>query len=95
MSLFGWKNKMNRIMKIINDWDPIDLFPMAPKNEYDIEINDIISDNPNISTEELAQNIDIIFLRWFNGIYESDLISCRKVAEKILNQKNDSKLVLH
>lgn len=82
---------MNRIMEIINEWDPMGLFPLAPEDEYDFEVNDIekvISENPKISKEELAQNIDEIFLRWFNGIYESDLESCRKVAEKILYQKN-------
>lgn len=90
-AIFGRKNKMNKIMEIINEWDPIGLFPLAPEDEYYFEINDIenvISENPKISEEELAQNIDEIFLRWFNDIYESDLESCRKVAEKILHQKN-------
>lgn len=31
-----------KIMSIINEWDPIDLFPMAPINEYDSEIEKIL-----------------------------------------------------
>ena len=29
---------MERITQIINDWDPIGFFPMAPKDEYINEI---------------------------------------------------------
>ncbi len=30
---------LNKIMiKIINEWDPIDFFPMAPEDEYSNEI---------------------------------------------------------
>lgn len=29
------------IMTIINDWDPIELFPMAPADEYTSEIEKI------------------------------------------------------
>lgn len=32
---------MNEIMKIINEWDPISFFPMAPKDEYINEITKI------------------------------------------------------
>ncbi|EAD8591252.1 DUF1871 domain-containing protein, partial [Listeria monocytogenes] len=27
-----------KVEKIINDWDPIELFPLAPKDEYSQEI---------------------------------------------------------
>ncbi|EAC2694899.1 DUF1871 domain-containing protein, partial [Listeria monocytogenes] len=30
-----------KVEKIINDWDPIELFPLAPKDEYSQEINKI------------------------------------------------------
>ena len=32
---------MERITQIINDWDPIGFFPMAPKDEYINEIKKI------------------------------------------------------
>jgi len=34
---------MERITQIINDWDPIGFFPMAPKDEYINEIKKIIA----------------------------------------------------
>ena len=41
------------IADIINEWDPIDLFPMAPRDEYVKEIERIkciISNKSSIST---------------------------------------------
>ena len=32
---------MERITQIINDWDPIGFFPMAPKDEYINEIKKV------------------------------------------------------
>ena len=29
---------MEKITEIINEWDPIELFPMAPKDEYIEEV---------------------------------------------------------
>ena len=33
---------MERITQIINDWDPIGFFPMAPKDEYINEIKNLL-----------------------------------------------------
>ena len=60
--------KLNEISNIINDWDPIGLFPAAPKDEYNEEINkisEIIINNKNISDIELASFIKEIFLSSF------------------------------
>ncbi|EAC6974689.1 TPA: DUF1871 domain-containing protein, partial [Listeria monocytogenes] len=49
-----------KVEKIINDWDPIELFPLAPKDEYSQEINKIISivqENHNIDMNVLAKGI--------------------------------------
>ncbi|EAF2468223.1 DUF1871 family protein, partial [Listeria monocytogenes] len=54
-----------KVEKIINDWDPIELFPLAPKDEYSQEINKIISivqENPNIDMNVLAKGIRKIFI---------------------------------
>ena len=32
---------MDKIIEIINLWDPIGVFPMAPKDEYEIECKEI------------------------------------------------------
>ena len=52
------------IADIINEWDPIDLFPMAPRDEYVKEIERIkciISNKSSISTNELAMEIHNLF----------------------------------
>ncbi|EAG5800799.1 TPA: DUF1871 domain-containing protein, partial [Listeria monocytogenes] len=54
-----------KVEKIINDWDPIELFPLAPKDEYSQEINKIISivqENPNIDMNVLGKGIRKIFI---------------------------------
>ncbi|HCK0308575.1 TPA: DUF1871 family protein, partial [Listeria innocua] len=54
-----------KVEKIINDWDPIELFPLAPKDEYSQEINKIISiviENPKIDVNVLAKGIRKIFM---------------------------------
>lgn len=57
-----------KIQEIINDWDPIDLFPLAPKDEYSQEINKImntVKENPGIDWDKLAIAIRKIFLDSF------------------------------
>ncbi|HAM2160018.1 TPA: DUF1871 family protein [Listeria monocytogenes] len=75
-----------KVEKIINDWDPIELFPLAPKDEYSQEINKIISivqENHNIDMNVLAKGIRKIFIDSFG----ENLIFKNKedeIAEKIL-----------
>lgn len=82
---------MEKITKIINDWDPIGFFPMAPKDEYINEITRIyeyIYFSPNIPIQILAETINKIFLEAFGtDVYDEDLESCMLVAEKILYEE--------
>lgn len=78
---------MDEIMKIINEWDPIGFFPMAPKDEYINEITKIynlmISDR-GIQSEQLAKAINEIFIDTFgNDVYEENIVDCRKVANEL------------
>ena len=80
---------MNKdIIKIINEWDPIDLFPLAPNNEYEAEAEKIIKfidDKKNVSVGLLASTINTIFLNAFgSNIYNSKITECITVATKIL-----------
>lgn len=78
---------MNNILEILNSWDPIDLFPMAPKDEYIEEgkkIEEYIKNNV-VTVEELSNEINIIFKNSFGTVYNEDVKSCLKVAEKILS----------
>ncbi|ODB12062.1 DUF1871 family protein [Listeria monocytogenes] len=75
-----------KVEKIINDWDPIELFPLAPKDEYSQEINKIISivqENPNIDMNVLGKGIRKNFIDSFgeNLIFKNNE---DEIAEKIL-----------
>lgn len=74
-----------KVEKIINDWDPIELFPLAPKDEYSQEINKIISivqENPNIDMNVLAKGIRKFHrFVWRNLIFKNNE---DEIAGKIL-----------
>ncbi len=71
---------MERITQIINDWDPIGFFPMAPKDEYINEIkkiNEFVSSNCNLQACTLAQEINKIFVETFGtDVYDENLEQC-------------------
>lgn len=75
-----------KVEKIINDWDSVYLFPLAPKDEYSQEINKIISivkENPNIDISGLAKVIRKIFIDSFgeNLLFNNNE---EEIAKKIL-----------
>jgi len=80
-----------KLIKVINDWDPIDFFPMAPKDEYFNEIKKIqefIINNSNISAEELAEKIHNIFVQSFGtDVYSGNIEQCTVIAQKFLCDK--------
>ena len=82
---------MEIITKIINDWDPIGFFPMAPKDEYVIEIKKIyeyVSANQNLQVQTLAEAINEIIVKSFGAdVYDQNMEQCMLIAEKILKKK--------
>lgn len=82
---------MEKVTKIINDWDPVGFFPMAPKDEYKNEIEKIcecIHMNPNLCIQNLAETINRIFAERFGtDVYDENIETCMLIAEKILNKK--------
>lgn len=75
------------IEKIINEWDPVDLFPMAPKDEYKKEISDIVDiceKNVDISEIKLSKLIKMIFENSFGKelIFKSNEL---EIAKKIIS----------
>lgn len=82
---------MEKITKIINDWDPIGFFPMAPKDEYVNEIKKIyeyVHTNQNLQIRTLAEKINKIFVETFGAdVYDEDLEQCMLVAERILTRE--------
>jgi hypothetical protein len=81
------------IMTIINDWDPIGLFPMAPADEYISEIEKIqqaLKLNNYITIEQLAFDINNIFLKSFgNEVFTKSLDECKKIALEIINEVDE------
>ena len=79
---------MERITQIINDWDPIGFFPMAPKDEYINEIKRIyefVCANYTLQVHTLAQEINKIFVETFGtDVYYEDLEQCTIIAKRIL-----------
>lgn len=83
---------MNVLIKIINEWDPIELFPLAPKNEYYDEtkkIFDFVVSAKNISVSVLAKKIDEIFVTAFGkDLYIINTQTSMNIADKILKAMN-------
>ena len=77
---------MDHIARIINEWDPIGLFPYAPVDEYHSEIAEIkhllsISKTP----EELANGIYAIFCGSFGkNIFDKSKEECLSIALKLI-----------
>lgn len=77
----------NKIKNIINEWDPIDLFPFAPEDEYNKEIEkiyDILT--LDISLEALTIKIKQVFVDSFGeDMFFRDDESVSQIAEKLKN----------
>ena len=75
--------KKERIKKIIDEWDPIDLLPFAPPDEYDYEINKIYS------VIEDKVNIYNVFKKTFGeDVFLNTIEDCMIVADSILQSIN-------
>ncbi len=74
------------INSIIDEWDPLDLFPFAPKDEYRDE--SILIYNSYMKTKEvpdLAQEIHRIFSDRFGmDVFTKSMADCIRIAELII-----------
>ena len=77
-------NKKEVVKRIINEWDPINLFPDAPENEYWSEIDSIIEKSSRLeNSEELAKVIQTVFIDSFDeDIFRYSFDECLKIAIK-------------
>lgn len=76
------------IEEIINEWDPLDLLPFAPKDEYESEsllIYEAFKKTKDIPT--LAHEIHYIFLESFgDDVFKKTIDECMTIAETIVNR---------
>ncbi|GAB2027372.1 DUF1871 family protein [Lactovum odontotermitis] len=62
-------DNMNNIKTIINERDPVDLFPFTPEDEYKNEIEEVAKTlKQDIGTEELAMEIKSVFTDSFGSV---------------------------
>ncbi|MER2079497.1 hypothetical protein [Psychrobacillus psychrotolerans] len=86
-------NHYQIVKEVINDWDPMNFLSFSSEDEYDPEINRIVSRLPTASVEKLAVVIHEVFDEMFsrsrsripsiNNCYPSAL----KIWDKIYNNK--------
>ncbi|MTI48419.1 MAG: hypothetical protein FH761_11295 [Firmicutes bacterium] len=71
----------------INSWDPIDLLPYAPDNEYEDEIQEIYIGSRTITDEyDLAKLIYKVFIRCFGtDTFTRSKLNCLEIAIKIIS----------
>ena len=74
-----------KIRAIIDEWDPIGLFPFAPKDEYANESQLIyLACQKTKSIPDLAQAIHEIFSKSFgDDVFTSSMDECLEVAGAI------------
>lgn len=79
---------MNSVKKIIDQWDPIGLFPHSPDDEYQFEILEIekLISEPKDS-ETLAKEIYCIFKKAFDSVFDKTLEQCLEISNCILNTR--------
>jgi len=79
---------INTVKLIIDAWDPIELFPYAPNDEYHSEIREIEQLLDSIKyKEELADGIYSIFMESFGKhTFHKTKNECAMIAQKILDQ---------
>ncbi|MBD5509010.1 MAG: DUF1871 family protein [Lachnospiraceae bacterium] len=91
LALAGVGEMLKLIAEIINEWDPIGFFPMAPEDEYSIEIKRIyeqVSLTQNLQIPILAEMINRIFVEAFGeDVYHQNMEQCMLAAEKILKKE--------
>ncbi len=79
---------LENITKAIIEFDPLDLLPYAPSDEYDEEIHEIYSflkNNVNCDLDTLAGEIYEVFKKTLgDDVFTKTIADCHQVASKIL-----------
>ncbi|MEW4370079.1 DUF1871 family protein [Paenibacillus kandeliae] len=76
------------IKQIIDDWDPIELFPYAPDDEYEVEIKLIenyLCSHDKLNEDHIAREIVHVFRTRFGNIFTASEMTCLQIARTILN----------
>lgn len=78
-----------KVNEAITEWDPLDVFPFAPKDEYNLEVNELVSflqKTENCSNNLLGKKIYEMFLRTLGeDVFAYTVEDCNEIAIKILS----------
>lgn len=84
----SFDRKYMNVEKIINEWDPISLFPYAPVDEYHGEINSVKQAmSCCLDAHELSDKIYQIFSSAFGDLFVGTKQECLYIASKLLMSK--------
>lgn len=80
------------VKKVINEWDPIGLFPFAPQDEYSNEIEEILEIcSKSRAAEVVGEGILNVFIDAFGiEIFKFSLTECVKIANMIFDSSKDA-----
>ncbi|WP_338752662.1 DUF1871 family protein [Bacillus sp. FJAT-52991] len=85
------KDKYSKTFKVVenvvNEWDPVDLLAIdCPNDEYDFEIQRIVSATLSVNNaEELAKKINDILYKAFEENFKKSK-DCLRIADKIFKK---------
>lgn len=83
---------LKKVTDVINKFDPLDLLPYAPSDEYKkeiYEINSFLENKMNHDVIILAHQIYDIFERTLgDDVFDKSINDCYNVAREILNENN-------
>lgn len=77
---------MNKILQVINKWDPMNFLSHAPSDEYEEEvklINELLTQTSNVN--EVAVGIKSIFTRMFEEDFKKSYEDCLEIAKRLLD----------
>ncbi len=83
------RNMRNKVKHVIDEWDPIEVLPFAPSDEYDSEINQIVYflNRREVTDFELANKIEEVFIDAFDdSIIQFTKEEYMAIARKILSE---------
>lgn len=76
------------VAEIINEWDPIGLFPGAPDDEYHSEIEQIqLALEMSDDSKQIAEEIWSVFAKSFGtDVFQKTKEECKQIAERLLDR---------
>ncbi|MDO7786534.1 DUF1871 family protein [Desulforamulus aquiferis] len=78
----AYESTFKIVTKLINGWDPANLFPSAPHDEYELEVSRIIASLRRVNNYlDLAKEIQVVFNKAFD--WELTIDNCTSIAKEI------------